>query len=177
MKHRHLVDSLRRTPAERLPSAALVDLLERGDLEAWKPVAAAIRARPHGPLADRVLTLLDTYPMYGTSPLWRAWIDRCRVRAETPARDGPSIGLAALRRRLGLTQATVAGRAGMTQSDLSKFERRSDVRLSTLRAYAHALGGRVEAVFATQDEHVELRMASPDERRSDGPRRRAKKSR
>ena len=46
----------------------------------------------------------------------------------------------------------------MSQSDLSKLERRRDVRLSTLRAYAKALGGRIETVFATDGERLEVQV-------------------
>ena len=161
MKHRHL-EFPADTPVERWPSAAIVDVLDRGDLDAWRPLAAAIGRDPHGPLSERVLRLLDAYPSYGTSPLWRAWIERLRERA-TPDRapdlppSGPQpTGLAALRRRLGLTQAEVAGRMGISQSYLSKLERRKDVRLSSLRAYAEALGGRLEVAVATAGGRVEI---------------------
>lgn len=170
MKHRHLVYAAN-TAAERLPSAAIVDLLERGDFEAWRPIAAAIRARPHGALAERVLSLLDAYPVYGTSPLWRAWIDRCRVRVEAESHRPAPVGLATLRRRKGMTQAFVAARAGMSQSDLSKLERRSDVRLSTLHVYAKALGGRLEAVFMTGEERQELHVGAGAARSAARPRR------
>ena len=43
----------------------------------------------------------------------------------------------------GLTQVELARRMRISQSDLSKLERRSDVRLSTLHAYAEALGGKI----------------------------------
>ena len=70
------------TPPEELPAAAIVDTLERGDLAAWRPLAAAVARNPFGPFARRVVLLIDAYPMYGVSPLWRAWIERCRARAE-----------------------------------------------------------------------------------------------
>ena len=86
MIHRHCevpLDLL----AEELPLVrAIADILERGDLEDWQPLAKAIRRDPWGGLAAAVTRLLDAYPRYGTSPLWRAWIDRCRARAQaTPA--------------------------------------------------------------------------------------------
>ena len=170
MKHRHLTYP-RATPVERLPSAAIVDILERGDLDDWRPIAAAIRAQPNGPLAERVLDILDAYPMYGTSPLWRAWIDRCRIRAEGDRTNEAPIGLAALRRARGLTQTEAAARLRMSQSDLSKLERRRDVRLSTLRAYAKALGGEIEPVFTSAEGRIvvqvggELGCPSPSPRR------------
>lgn len=172
MIHRHLTYPAG-TPPEELPSAAIVDLLDRGDLDAWRPLAAAVRADPHGPLAERVLELLDAYPMYGTTILWRSWIERCRIRAECGSRTSPPVELAALRLRAGLTQAIVAARMGISQSDLSKLERRGDVRLSTLEAYAKALGGHVETIFETQEERHQVRLGAVH----DGlPRRRRKRT-
>jgi len=172
--HRHLSYPAG-TPPEELPSAAIVDLLDRGDLDAWRPLAAAVRADPMGILAERVLQLLDAYPMYGTTVLWRAWIERCRIRAECGSRTSPPVELAALRLRAGLTQAIVAARMGISQSDLSKLERRGDVRLSTLEAYAKALGGHVQTIFETQEERREVRIGAahdgpPPRRRKRTPR-------
>jgi Helix-turn-helix domain len=52
--------------------------------------------------------------------------------------------LRTLRLALGKTQAEVSSAAGMDQGDVSRLERRKDARLSTLRRYAHALGGQLE---------------------------------
>lgn len=68
--------------------------------------------------------------------------------AERPPRTR-RFSLRMLREALGMTQAEVAAKAGMTQSDLSKLEARDDVKLSTLNRYLEALGSSVEvsAVF------------------------------
>lgn len=136
---RHLADAA--GPVADLGSAAIDDLLERGDLEQWAPLAAAIRAEPNGEVAGTVLRLCAAHRMYGTSALWTAWIERLRNEGRG--------GLAGLRRARGLTQQAIADRMGIAQSDVSKLERRSDMRLSTLRSYVAATGGRlsVEAVF------------------------------
>jgi predicted transcriptional regulator len=59
--------------------------------------------------------------------------------------------LQALRKSLGKTQVEVAASAEMRQADLSRLERRQDIRLSTLKRYIQAMGGTVElvAVFPT----------------------------
>jgi transcriptional regulator with XRE-family HTH domain len=135
----------------------LADLLERGDLDDWRPLAVGVRRDPHGRLAKNIARLIDANPLYGTSLLWRSWIDRCRARAEG-ADDQPYVmGLAQLRRKLGLTQAQLAPRVGISQSDLSKLERRRDVRLSSLRSYARALGGGLRIFFDLPAEQVEVR--------------------
>jgi DNA-binding Xre family transcriptional regulator len=157
VSHRHL-DIAPDTPAEQLPSAAIVDTLERGDLDDWRPIAAAVARDPLGAFAERVLHLVNAYPMYGSSPLWRMWIDRCRARAEGAAVLGASKTLAEIRRDSGLTQTNLADRIGMSQSDLSKLERRNDVRISTLRAYLEALGGSLRIVFESGGIRKRIRI-------------------
>ena len=176
MKHRHLVVRPD-TPAEELPSAAIVDLLERGDLGDWRPLAAAVARDPWGRLAERVLDLVNVYPRYGTSALWRAFVDRCRARSEGRGGAGQPATLASLRRDLGLTQEQVASRVGMSQSDLSKLERRGDVRLSSLRAYAEALGGSLRVLVELPDRSVAVTVGATG-RAGDGhkPRGRRHKS-
>ena len=143
MRHRHL-EYDPSTPLEHLESAAIVDLLDRGDLAAWKPLLRAIRREPCGQLAQRVVELCSRFPMYGTSPLWREWIERCRARVENEPIAHDAESLAAIRRASGFSQIDLAQRIGMSQSDLSKFERRDDVRISTLRSYVEGLGAKLE---------------------------------
>lgn len=136
MRFRHL-DYAPGTPVAKLGPAAIDALLEEGDLTAWAPLLQAIVADPWGSTADTVLRLCDAHPMYGTSSLWRAWI---------AGRRGPGTEhttLAEARQRAGVSQAQVAERLGIGQSDVSKLERRADARVSTLRAYAAAIGGQL----------------------------------
>lgn len=131
-------------PVSELGPAALDDLLERGDLEEWRPIAAAVRGDPHGPLAETILRLCKAHPMYGTSTIWRTWIEALR-------RESRSLTLRDLRRERGQTQNEVGRRMGMSQSDVSKLERRGDLRVSTMRSYVAATGGRLE-IWAEYDE-------------------------
>ena len=156
MIHRHL-EVRGDTPAEELPLAAIQDILERGDLDDWRLIAAAIRRDPGGRLADDVRRLVDANPAYGTSPLWRSWIERCRLRGQAGTEPRSVNGLAGLRRHFGLTQAELAPRVGTSQSDLSKLERRGDIRVSSLRGYVEALGGRLRLLFISHGEQVEIR--------------------
>lgn len=137
MRFRHL-DYAHDTPMGKLGPAALDAILGRGDLGDWKPLLDAIARDPWGRTADVVLRLCEAHPMYGTSTLWRYWIERRRRQSN------PRVStLAEARVREGLTQREVAERMGISQSDVSKLERRTDVRLSTLRAYAAAIGARL----------------------------------
>lgn len=139
MRHRHL-DVEPATPTAELGLAALDDLLERGDLADWKPVLEEIARDPWGPVAERVIHLVERHPMPGTSSLWRSWIERRRGTSVSPHTGS---ALRALRLRQGLTQQELASRLGMTQPEVSKLERRQDVRLSTARSYVRALGGHL----------------------------------
>lgn len=85
--------------ADELGSAALDDLLERGDLQDWAPLLRRIAEDPHGRLAAKVLAVCEAHPMYGTSQLWRAWIER--RRGEARRTDNATEGLSELRRRRG----------------------------------------------------------------------------
>ncbi len=148
MIHRHL-DYPADTPVDALGDAALDDMLDQGDLEIWQPLFLAIAADPYGRLAERVLLLCDANPRYGTSPLWRAWI--AKRRAALDGYRAPHLTLSELRSRRGMSQTELASSIGMTQSDLSKVERRADWRLSTLTSIARGLGLHARIVF--EDEH------------------------
>jgi transcriptional regulator with XRE-family HTH domain len=67
-----------------------------------------------------------------------------------------ALTLADLRRFRGLTQIQLAAAAGMDQSELSKAERRSGHRVSTLRLYVEALGGELEIFARFGSERVRL---------------------
>ena len=161
MKHRHL-DYGDDVSVNQRGLAALDDLLDRGDLADWAPLAAEIAAAPRGRLADAVLALCRDHVMYGTSPLWVTWIER--LREGGVPREPIVTGLAEVRLRRGLRQVDVATAMGVSQSDISKLESRRDTRLSTLRAYLEAVGAelRTEAVF--RDDIVGFEMPGDPDR-------------
>ena len=65
--------------------------------------------------------------------------------------------LAERRREAGKTQSEVAAIAEMTQAELSKFERREDHLISTLRRYVTALGGELEVVAVFDNKRISLK--------------------
>jgi len=143
------------TEPSSLPLAAIVDILERGNLTDWAPLAREIAAKPDGTLARALARLIDEFPMYGTSPLWRAFLDRQRA---APSRR---LTLAELRLRAGLTQVEVAERIGISQSDLSKLERRQDLRVSSLMSLVHVLGGKLRMRASMPDGEFDITLANP----------------
>jgi DNA-binding XRE family transcriptional regulator len=146
MRFRHL-DHRPDAPVAELGAAGLDALLERGDLEAWRDLARAVAADPWGPAADTVLRICEAHAMYGTTALWRAWIARRRG-----AQSEKGETLAQARARVGLTQSEMARLLGISQSDVSKLERRGDLRLSTLLRYARALGARLEITLQAEGD-------------------------
>lgn len=67
--------------------------------------------------------------------------------------------LRAIRELTGTSQAALAEAAKMTQSEVSRLERRGDHRLSTLRRVVEALGGEIEVIATFGDRRVRLRTA------------------
>lgn len=160
LTHRHLAVPPGTDP-EDLPLDVIDDILDRGDFDDWRALASAVRRDPHGPLADRILRLCRAHDMYGTSRLWPSFIARARgQRAPATA----SMSLTALRKRAAKTQVDVAAALGVSQSDVSKLERRDDMRISTLRRYITALGG--ELVMTVQLGDAAFALDSDAEGRS-----------
>lgn len=67
--------------------------------------------------------------------------------------------LRAVRELVGKTQEDVATVIAMSQSEVSRLERRQDFRVSTLRRFVEALGGELEVFAAFGDKRVRLRAA------------------
>jgi predicted transcriptional regulator len=65
--------------------------------------------------------------------------------------------LRALRAVAGKTQSEVAKLIEKTQGELSRMERRSDHRLSTLKKLVEALGGELEVIAHVGSKRVKLR--------------------
>ncbi len=80
--------------------------------------------------------------------------DRAAVACELLEMD-----LRELRESLGKTQEDMAGVVRMSQSEVSRLERREDHRLSTLRRVVHGLGGELELIATFGDRRVRLRAA------------------
>jgi DNA-binding XRE family transcriptional regulator len=64
--------------------------------------------------------------------------------------------LAAVRKKRKKSQAAVAKKLKVSQSNISQFERGGDPRLSTVASYIDALGGRLEMVAVFDDETVPI---------------------
>ncbi|HOV03738.1 MAG TPA: XRE family transcriptional regulator [Hyphomicrobiales bacterium] len=56
-----------------------------------------------------------------------------------------------LRKARDLTQARLAEILGITQDNVSRLEKRTDVLLSTLRSYVEAMGGKLDLIVQFPD--------------------------
>lgn len=74
MKHRHLNH-------EGFTTAAIDDILERGRMTDWVPLLRDVSRDPFGPVADRVMRVVEHHPMYGTSTVWSRFVARRRAEA------------------------------------------------------------------------------------------------
>lgn len=166
MRHRHL-DYDVGTPVTELGAAAIDDLLDRGTLRDWAPLIRELRENPWGELSEMVLRILAAHPMYGTDRLFGRLIGE--FRAESMPGWPRDAGLVELRKLHGSTQADVGAALGMNQSEVSKLERRRDVRLSSLQAYVAATGGRLRLLVDYPDApSIELVSRQPDLDGSEG---------
>ncbi len=68
---------------------------------------------------------------------------RRRKRRDTGVANVSSMSLRDLRKNSALTQQRLARALGIGQDSVSRLEQRRDLRVSTLRAYIEALGGRL----------------------------------
>jgi transcriptional regulator with XRE-family HTH domain len=64
--------------------------------------------------------------------------------------------LAQVRQARRLTQVQLAEQSGLSQGEISRIERRSDLYLSTLERYLQAMGGELRLIGQFGDHRVEL---------------------
>lgn len=70
-----------------------------------------------------------------------------------------AFNLAELRKAKAVTQVEIAGMLCRKQSSVSALEHSEDPKLSSLREYVEALGGRLEiAVVFEDDERIQLKV-------------------
>ena len=87
----------------------------------------------------------------GFSPLRKK-----QIKARAGELIAEEMALRDIRKSRALTQEQVAKRLGGNQVYVSRLESRSDVKVSTLREYVHALGGELQ-LMVTFPEHVSIK--------------------
>lgn len=81
MQHRHIGEGYDHSVE------AVEDVLARGSVEDWRALAAVVRANPSGAAARSLRIVLDHVPMYGTTNLWRWFLEE--LDARTPTQPSP----------------------------------------------------------------------------------------
>lgn len=71
---------------------------------------------------------------------------RKKINARAKQLIAEELTLRDLRKALELTQADLSDKLHMKQEAISRLERRSDLLLSTLTAYIHAMGGELNII-------------------------------
>lgn len=106
---------------ESWPYEALVTALERGGLQEWRRIAAAINAQPWGNVARAIEAHLGYARPYGVAPLMERAIAAARGRAETEEKSAVAARIGELVRSSGLSRSAFAAAIGTSSSRLSTY--------------------------------------------------------
>jgi len=108
-------------PVRTWPFEGLVEVLERGLLQDWKPILAEIRQDPWGPVARKVERWAAQSPDDRAAPFFALVIARARAQAQ--ARECAEIArrVRVAIERSGLTAAEFASHIGTSPSRLSTY--------------------------------------------------------
>jgi transcriptional regulator with XRE-family HTH domain len=82
--------------------------------------------------------------------------ERAKVTARAKQLVAEEVGLRSLRKARRLTQQRMAKALHMDQGGVSKIESRSDMLLSTLRAYLKSMGGSLRLIAEFPDSVTEI---------------------
>jgi len=76
------------------------------------------------------------------------------MKGRQPAKH--AVNLEELRKSRSITQARIAKLLQTNQGSVSRIERRTDIYISTLSQYVHALGGKLEIRAIFPDSEVRI---------------------
>jgi DNA-binding transcriptional regulator YiaG len=115
------VDASPDEPVEGWPLEATQTALERGSLEHWRRLAAAIRAQPWGPVARNIEEVLSYSRPYGVAKTMERVIERARRDREAAERAAVAAEVQRLIKDSGLSRREFASRLGTSTSRLSTY--------------------------------------------------------
>ena len=131
-------------PVQEWPAEAIATAIERGSLEHWRLIAAAVAEDPWGPLARDVLQLTAGGEPYGVGPGLARSVEQARARWDRWDRAAVAAELASLREASGLTAAGFARGLGTSPSRLSTYLSGQVVPSAALMVRARRLTGQNE---------------------------------
>ena len=158
------IELFKKLLSKKLPDCVVnVDAPARADGNWWLAVGAGKKRHTVEYRPGRGFGLFNDAAGYGEGP---SEIYRTPERAAkrlvqlmtTRKRKAGSVGLKEIRELYGQSQVTLAKKAGVKQPAISRFEKRGEVKLSTMAATIKALGGTLEvrARFADADVPIAL---------------------
>jgi len=162
-----MIESLKRLLIERLPQIRVkVEEPEHAGGYFWVDVSMGHRRHTLEYRPEKGFGLFHEDAGYGEGP---AEIYRTPERAAQRlaqlmvTTNGKAIrmGLKDLRELYGQSQVTLAKKAGVKQPAISRFEKRGEVKLSTLAATIKALGGKLEVRAHFSDADVPISLSKP----------------
>lgn len=103
------------------PLEAIQTALERGSLQHWRRLAAAVKAQPWGPVTRDLEEVLTYSRPYGVARTMERVIDRARHQAEAAERDAVAAEVKRLINDSGLSRQEFASRIGTSASRLSTY--------------------------------------------------------
>jgi len=156
--------AFKRIISQTLPGCEVnVDEPDRADGNYWIDVTFGKKGHTLAFRPGRGFGVFHKDALYGENP---AEIYRTPERAAQRLaqimgpRGGKSMGLGLkdIRQLYGHSQVTLAKKAGVKQPAISRFEKRGEVKMSTLASTIRALGGRLEirAHFSDADVPISL---------------------
>ena len=161
------IERLQRLLLELLPhSTVAVDAPDRADGNWWLDVTMGKRRHTLEYRPGKGFGLFHGKAGYGEGPAEvyrtpeRAAKRLAQLMATSKGKAVP-LGLKDLRELYGHSQDALAKRAGVKQPAISRFEKRGEVKLSTLAATIKALGGKLEVRAHFEDADVPISLSAP----------------
>lgn len=142
------VDADPADPVESWPYEALVTAIERGGLDTWRRIAAAVRADPWGPVARSVEDYAGYAERSGAVVLLARAVSRARDAAARAEADEVAAEVRALVAASGLSRAAFAAAIGTSASRLSTYCTGRVVPSATLMVRMRRVSGGTGAAGA-----------------------------
>ena len=163
------IEQLKRLLAETLPQSQInIEEPEKAGGDYWVDVSMGKKRHTLEYRPGKGFGLFHQGAAYGEGPaeIYRT-SKRVAQRIAQLMTGGNSkavrLGLKDLRELYGHSQVTLAKKAGVKQPAISRFEKRGEVKLSTLAATIKALGGKLEMRAHFEDADVPISLSTSKE--------------
>ncbi len=160
-----MIERLKKLLDQRLPSCAVVvDAPDRAGGNWWIDVSMGKKSHTLEFRPGRGFGLFHHAAGYGEGPaeIYRTperAVQRLAQLMATSNGNAIHLGLKEIRELYGHSQVALAKKAGVKQPAISRFEKRGEVKLSTLAATIQALGGKLEVRAHFEDADVPISLS------------------